>query len=51
MIITLTEKAASKVRSLLDKENKQGYGLRIGVTPGGCSSYMYDIGMEKEPKQ
>jgi len=51
IIVALTEKAANKVKSLLEKENKQGYGLRVGVTPGGCSSYMYDIGIEKEPKQ
>ncbi|MBI2101177.1 iron-sulfur cluster assembly accessory protein [Candidatus Woesearchaeota archaeon] len=51
LIVTLTEKAANKVKALLEKENKQGYGLRVGVTPGGCSSYMYDIGLEKEPKQ
>ena len=51
IIVTLTEKAASKVKSLLEKENKQGYGLRVGVTSGGCSSYMYDIGLEKAPKE
>ena len=50
LIVALTEKAANKVKALLEKENKQGYGLRVGVTPGGCSSYMYDIGLEKEPK-
>ena len=51
IIVTLTEKAANKVKALLEKENKQGYGLRVGVTPGGCSSYTYDIVLEKEPKQ
>ena len=50
LIVALTEKAANKVKALLEKENKQGYGLRVGVVPGGCSSYMYDIGLEKEPK-
>ena len=50
LIVALTDKAANKVKSLLEKENKQGYGLRVGVTPGGCSSYMYDIGLEKEQK-
>ena len=49
--ITLTEKAARKVKLLLEKGNKQGYGLRMGVTPGGCSSYMYDIGFEKSQKE
>ena len=51
MIVTLTDKAVSKVKALLEKENKKDYGLRVGVTAGGCSSYMYDIGIEKEPKE
>lgn len=51
LVVTLTEKAASKVKSLLEKENKPDYGLRVGVTPGGCSSYMYEIGFEKMPKE
>ncbi len=51
MIVTLTDKAASKVKALLEKESKQDYGLRVGVTTGGCSSYTYDIGLEKEPKK
>ena len=51
IIVALTEKAADKVKLLLEKENKKDYGLRVGVTPGGCSSYMYEINFEKEPKQ
>jgi len=51
VIIILTEKAASKAKLLLEKENKQGYGLRVGITAGGCSSYMYEIGFEKAPKE
>src|SRR3989344_5050065 len=49
--IALTEKAASKVKALLEKENKQGYGLRVGIVSGGCSGYTYDIGIEKEAKE
>ena len=49
--IALTEKAAVKVKALLEKENKQGYGLRVGIVSGGCSGYMYDIGIEKEAKE
>lgn len=48
-IISLTEKAASKIRLLLEKENKKDYGLRLAIKPGGCSSYMYEIGFEKSP--
>ncbi len=51
VIVTLTDKAAEKVKKLLEKENKLDYGLRVGVVRGGCSSYMYDIGLEKVPKE
>jgi len=50
IIVTLTDKAAEKVKKLLEKENKLEYGLRVGVVPGGCSSYMYEIALEKGPK-
>ena len=51
IIVSLTEKAAKKVKLLLEKENKKDYGLRVGVVPGGCSSYMYDISFEKAQKE
>ena len=51
LIVTLTEKAAEKVKKLLEKENKLDYGLRVGVIPGGCSAYTYEINLEKEPKE
>ena len=51
IIISLTEKAAERVKKLLEKENKQGYGLRVGVIQGGCSGYMYDINLEKSEKE
>ena len=31
IIVTLTDKAAEKVKKLLDKENKPDYGLRVGI--------------------
>ena len=51
IIVILTEKAADKVKMLLKKENKDDYGLRVGILPGGCSGYMYDIGLEKSAKE
>ncbi|MBI2542126.1 iron-sulfur cluster assembly accessory protein [Candidatus Woesearchaeota archaeon] len=51
LIVNLTGKAAEKVKKLLEKENKPDYGLRVGIVAGGCSSYMYEIGLEKEPKE
>ena len=49
--ITLTDKAASKVKHMLKKENKENYGLRLGIVMGGCSGYMYEIQLEKEAKE
>ena len=49
--ITLTEKAAVKVKQMLKKENKENYGLRLGIVSGGCSGYMYEIQLEKEAKE
>ena len=51
MIVALTEKAANKVKLLLEKEKKKDYGLRVGIVHGGCSGYTYDIGLEMSPKE
>ena len=42
MAISLTDAAADRVRSYLEKREK-GLGLRLGVTPTGCSGYSYVI--------
>ena len=47
MAITLTDSAAERVRSYLDKRGK-GIGLRLGVTLTGCSGYSYVINYADE---
>ena len=42
MAISLTDSAAERVRSHLDKRGT-GIGLRLGVTQTGCSGYSYVI--------
>ncbi len=42
MAISLTDAAAERVRSYLDKRGT-GVGLRLGVTATGCSGYSYVI--------
>ena len=46
--ISLTEKAVSKLKHFLDKENKNA--LRLDVLKGGCSGYTYDISLQNVPK-
>jgi iron-sulfur cluster assembly protein len=42
MAITLTENAADRVRSYLDKRGG-GLGLRLGIKQTGCSGYAYVV--------
>jgi iron-sulfur cluster assembly protein len=42
MAISLTEAAADRVRSYLEKRSTR-LGLRLGVTQTGCSGYSYVI--------
>jgi iron-sulfur cluster assembly protein len=42
MAISLTDSAADRVRTYLDKRDG-GVGLRLGVTQTGCSGYSYVI--------
>ena len=42
MAISLTDAAADRVRSYLEKRDSV-VGLRLGVTPTGCSGYSYVI--------
>ena len=47
MAISLTNSAADRVRSYLDKR-VNGVGLRLGVTQTGCSGYSYVINYADE---
>jgi len=42
MAISLTDNAATRVKSFLEKRGR-GVGLRIGVRKSGCSGYAYTI--------
>ena len=42
-MISLTDKAAHKVKEILKTENKEGSALRVGVKGGGCSGYTYTL--------
>jgi iron-sulfur cluster insertion protein len=44
--VTITEKAAAKVREIAEAESLQGQGLRLRVVGGGCSGFTYDLYFE-----
>ena len=46
-MISLTEKAAEKVKEILNNENKDDHALRLGVKGGGCSGFSYTMDIDK----
>ncbi len=42
-MITLTEKASTKVSELIKAEGENGLALRVAVRPGGCSGFSYEM--------
>ena len=50
-MITLTDKAADKVRTILKTEMKENHALRIGVKGGGCSGFTYTIDIDQNQSE
>ena len=48
-MITITERAASKVKEIATAESLDGQGLRLRVIGGGCSGFSYDLYFEDKP--
>ena len=42
-MITVTDNAAAKVKSLMESEGDTALALRVAVRPGGCSGYSYEM--------
>ena len=42
-MVTMTQNAAGKVAELLEREGEEGLVLRLGVRPGGCSGFSYEM--------
>jgi iron-sulfur cluster assembly accessory protein len=47
-MLTLTDKAQSKVKEILDAQPEPYAGLRVQVVGGGCSGFQYHMGFEKQ---
>jgi len=41
--ISVTDRAAARIKELLTAENRQGQGLRVKVVGGGCSGLQYKV--------
>jgi iron-sulfur cluster assembly accessory protein len=46
-IITVTEKAATKARSILAERGVENGALRVFVVSGGCSGYQYGMAIAR----
>ncbi len=46
---TITQAAIDKVKSMMAKEGKEGFALRVGVKTGGCAGLSYDLRFQKSP--
>ena len=49
-MITISETAAQKIRSLMAKQGIDEGGLRVGVKGGGCSGLSYTFSWEREAR-
>lgn len=50
-MVTLTEKAGEKVKEILVSEQKDGYGMRVQVSGGGCSGFQYGMTFEEKANE
>ena len=46
--ITLSERAANKVRELITEEEEPNLKLRVFITGGGCSGFQYGFSFDEE---
>ena len=41
--VSVTERAAARIKELAASENREGQGLRVKVVGGGCSGLQYKV--------
>jgi len=46
--ISITEKAAEKVKSAMEKQGKNDVALRLYVSGGGCSGFQYGLAFDRK---
>jgi iron-sulfur cluster assembly protein len=45
--VKLTDAAVQQIKRLLARDNREGQGLRISVSDGGCSGFSYKLDFDK----
>jgi len=48
MGVTVTERAAARIKELIAAENRDGQGLRVKVVGGGCSGMQYKVDFDQQ---
>ena len=48
-MITITEAAVGELKRLVEKKGNPDLGLRVFVSPGGCSGFSYGMQFEENP--
>jgi iron-sulfur cluster assembly protein len=48
-VISVTDRAAGKIRQLAEREGRSEPVLRVRVVAGGCSGFSYELGFEDCP--
>ena len=50
-IIHLSEAAQKNIRTMLQENNMEGFGLRFAIRGGGCSGYSYVLEFQDGPEE
>lgn len=51
MAIVITETAIKQVQQVLKSQDREGWGVRVGVKGGGCSGLSYVMDLEQGPTE
>lgn len=50
-MLSITDKAADKVKTLLQEKNAESGALRVFVAGGGCSGYQYGMALAQDVEE
>ncbi|TPW26829.1 Fe-S cluster assembly scaffold SufA [Pararhizobium mangrovi] len=48
-VMTMTDAAAERVRSIVDNAGEDARGIRVGIKKGGCAGMEYTVDLVNEP--